>query len=189
MSGLRTRFTNNYPKFAVSGLYQGYMDMTYFAIFPQALKERSLKIAIVFNCDSFRFEAWLAASNRKIRRRYWEPFEDSQWPNCRVVVPAKSIDSIIKCNLTDFWRRGIMSSPFPGSSVPSDREYAGHELLRPSLLTRRTRRAILSIVSRGEPDVGTDLDRRFEQDAGNTQRCRCRSAKDCTCERTEAVGA
>jgi hypothetical protein len=99
MMGLRTHFQNSYPGFAVSGLYQGYMDMTYFALVPPSLKQRDLKIAIVFNYDAFRFEAWLAGSNRKVQRQYWELFEDSQWPAYRVVTPARGIDSIIECDL------------------------------------------------------------------------------------------
>jgi hypothetical protein len=99
MLGLRTHFKNNYADFTVSGLYQGYMDMTYFALFPPSLKHRGLKIAVVFNYDAFRFEAWLAGGNRKIQRQYWELFRDSQWAEYRVVTPAKGIDSIIECDL------------------------------------------------------------------------------------------
>jgi hypothetical protein len=97
--GLRTHFKKSYSVFAVSGLYQGYMDMTYFAVVPPSLKHRGLKIAIVFNYDAFRFEAWLAGSNRKVQRQYWELFRDSQWPEYRVVTPARGIDSIIECDL------------------------------------------------------------------------------------------
>jgi hypothetical protein len=97
---LRKHFQNSYPSYSISGLYQGYMDMTYFAIVPPSLKHRNLKIAIVFNYAAFRFEAWLAASNRKVQRQYWEQFKDSQWPEYRVVTPATGIDSIIECNLT-----------------------------------------------------------------------------------------
>ena len=103
MMGLRTHFKNKPADSTVSGLYQGYMDMTYFALFPPSLKHLKLKIAIVFNYDAFRFEAWLAASNRKIQRQYWELFKDSQWPEYRVVAPAIGIDSILECDLaTDF---------------------------------------------------------------------------------------
>lgn len=99
MMGLRTHFKNSYAGSTVSGLYQGYMDMTYFALFPPSLKHRDLKIAIVFNYDAFRFEAWLAGSNRKVQRQYWELFRDSQWPEYRVVTPARGIDSIVECDL------------------------------------------------------------------------------------------
>lgn len=103
MMGLRTHFADSYGDSAVSGLYQGYMDMTYFAIFPPSLKGRDLKVAIVFNYGAFRFEAWLAARNRKVQRQYWELFRDSQWNEYRVVAPATGIDSIVECDLaSDF---------------------------------------------------------------------------------------
>jgi len=103
MMGLRTHFENNWGDSAVSGLYQGYMDMTYFALFPPSLKRRHLKLAIVFNYTAFRFEAWLAARNRKVQRQYWELFRDSPWDEYRVVEPAPGIDAIVECDLaSDF---------------------------------------------------------------------------------------
>lgn len=101
MLELRRHFKNSCAGFGVSGLYQGYMDMTYFALFPPSLKHRGLKIAIVFNYEAFRFEAWLAASNRRVQREYWELFRDSQWPQYRVVTPATGIDSIVEVDLAE----------------------------------------------------------------------------------------
>ena len=101
MMDLRTHFKDRYPSYATSGLYQGYMDMTYFAIVPPSLKQRGLKIAIVFNYEAFRFEAWLAGTNRQVQRKYWELFRDRRWPEYRVVTPAKGVDSIIECNLAE----------------------------------------------------------------------------------------
>ena len=101
MMDLRTRFKNRYPSYTISGLYQGYMDMTYFAIFPKSLRRRDLKIAIVFNYEVFRFEAWLAGSNRKVQQKYWELVKNRQWNEYRVVTPAKGVDSIIECNLAE----------------------------------------------------------------------------------------
>lgn len=100
MTGLRTHFANKYGEPAVSGLYQGYMDMTYFALFPTSLKSLDLKIAIVFNFEAFKFEAWLAARNRKVQRQYWELFKDSDWAEYRVVAPAAGIDAILECDLS-----------------------------------------------------------------------------------------
>ena len=99
MSALRTHFAKKYGDSAVSALYQGFMDMTYFAIFTPALKARDLKIAIVFNYDAFRFEVWLAARNRKIQRQYWELFKDSKLDDIRIVEPAEGIDSILERDL------------------------------------------------------------------------------------------
>jgi len=103
MMALRTHIENSHTGYAVSGLYQGYLDMTYFALFPPALKARGLKIAIVFNYSAFRFEAWLAAGNRPAQRQVWELFKDSQWAQYRVVAPAKGVDAIVECDLaTEF---------------------------------------------------------------------------------------
>jgi hypothetical protein len=99
MMELRTCFVNKHGDSTVSGLYQGYMDMTYFALFPSSLKQLDLKIAIVFNYEAFKFEAWLAARNRKIQRQYWELFKDRHWEEYRLVAPAAGIDSILECDL------------------------------------------------------------------------------------------
>lgn len=99
MKGLQARYKSEYGEQAVSGLYQGYLDMTYFALFPLSLKPHGLKVAIVFNYDAFRFEAWLAARNRKVQRQYWELFNDSEWDNYRVIAPSSGIDSIVECDL------------------------------------------------------------------------------------------
>jgi hypothetical protein len=99
MMGLRTHFANQRGGPVVSGFYQGCLDMTYFALFPPALKRRGLKVAIVFNYHAFRFEAWLAARNRKLQRQYWELFRHCSWPSYRVVAPAQGVDSIIECDL------------------------------------------------------------------------------------------
>jgi len=103
MMGLRTHFADSYGDSAVSGVYQGYLDMTYFALSPPSLKRLDLKVAIVFNYGAFRFEAWLAARNRKVQRQYWELFRDSQWDEYRVVAPGTGIDAIVECDLaSDF---------------------------------------------------------------------------------------
>jgi hypothetical protein len=101
MADLRTRFKSRYPTYSVSGLYQGYLDMTYFALVPPSLAARGLKIAIVFNYGAFRFEAWLAAANRQVQRQTWELLKDARWPGYRVAAPAPGVDAIIECDLAD----------------------------------------------------------------------------------------
>ncbi len=97
---LRTYFNNRYPGYFVSGsIYYGYMDMTYFSFFPESLKNRKLKIAIVFLHQAFRFEAWLAGYNRQVQAQYWKLFQESGWNQYRIVPPAKGVDSIIEGTL------------------------------------------------------------------------------------------
>ncbi len=117
MMSLRTHFQNRYPGYAISGLYQGYLDMTYFAIVPPALQQRSLKIAIVFNYEAFRFEAWLSGANRQVQRKTWELFRESQWAEYRVVTPAKGVDSIIECNLAEGFDPGGLTASIEKKTV------------------------------------------------------------------------
>ncbi len=56
-SDLSRHFQRKYPKSSVSALNQGYLDMTYFAVMPPALKRHGLKIAVDFNHEAFRSEA------------------------------------------------------------------------------------------------------------------------------------
>jgi hypothetical protein len=101
MNDLRRHFRRKYPKYTISALYQGYLDMTYFAVMPPSLKRRGLKIAVVFNYEHFRFEAWLSARNEQIHRKLWPLFNESQWPSYRVVPPGTGVDSIVEYDLTE----------------------------------------------------------------------------------------
>ncbi len=102
MLSLRNHFTINYPDFSPPGsIYYGYMDMTYFSIFPKSLKERDLKIAIVFLYDTFSFEIWLSGKNKQILSKYWQVFNKSNWDKYKIVEPVKGIDSIVEHILVD----------------------------------------------------------------------------------------
>ena len=94
---LRTYFQDKYPDYFVSGsIYYGYMDMTYFSFFPESLKQRKLKIAIVFLHEAFRFEAWLAGYNKQVQSKYWELFKDCGWEKYRLVPTTQGADSILE---------------------------------------------------------------------------------------------
>lgn len=101
MMDLRTYFIKKYPNYFISGLYQGYMDMTYFAIVPPSFKRRRLKVAIVFNYSAFRFEVWLSGANRRILQEYWDLVKDANWPAYRLVPPGTWADSIVEYDLAE----------------------------------------------------------------------------------------
>ncbi|MFC2069296.1 DUF7000 family protein [Chloroflexota bacterium] len=69
---LRTHFSKKFPDLAPGNIYHGYMDMTYFPIFPKSLKSRKLKIALVFIHETIRFEVWLVGYNKQIQTKYWK---------------------------------------------------------------------------------------------------------------------
>jgi hypothetical protein len=75
---LRSHFEKRFPEYTVpSNIYYGYMDMTYFALMPPALKEQRLKIAVVFVYDTFRFEVWLSGANREVQVQVWDMLKEN----------------------------------------------------------------------------------------------------------------
>ena len=98
---LRTHFSKNFPDFAPGNIYHGYMDMTYFPISPKSLKSRKLKIAVVFNYDEFRFEAWLAGYNKQVQKKYWNLLKESNRNKYRIPAATKGVDSIMEYTLVD----------------------------------------------------------------------------------------
>ena len=99
---LRTHFKNKYPEYFVSSsIYFGYMDMSYFAFFPESIKSRMLKIAVVFIHNTCAFEVWLVGYNRNIQKQYWKLFTESNWNKYHISSPAKGVDSIIDHVIVD----------------------------------------------------------------------------------------
>ena len=99
---LRSHFQKSFPEFNVpSNIYYGYMDMTYFAIIPEFLAVRQLKIALVFPHDTFHFEAWLAARNKKIQARVWDQIKVSGWERYPLVPQGKGVDGILYHTLAE----------------------------------------------------------------------------------------
>jgi hypothetical protein len=102
LGSLRSFLKKKYPKYAVSGsIYFGYMDMTYFAVNPPLLKDRKLKIAIVFLHEEFRFEVWLGGYNKTIQKEYWDLVREKSWDKYRIPSSIKGIDSVIEYVLVD----------------------------------------------------------------------------------------
>lgn len=102
MTGLKNHFASHYPEYSVPGsMYFGYMDMTYFSIIPPALKERDLKIAVVFVYDAFRFEVWLSGRNQQVLARYWKIIQDSGWDRYPLAAQGKWADSVLEHGLVE----------------------------------------------------------------------------------------
>ena len=100
--GLRTHFMKKYPDYVISGnIYYGYMDMTYFSVFPKSIKDRKLKVPIVFLHEAFRFEVWLAGNNKKVQAKYWKIIKKSNWKKYRTPLTTKGADSIIEYTLIE----------------------------------------------------------------------------------------
>lgn len=101
MSGLRTYLESMYPEYTASSLYFGYMDMTYFAFTPTDLKNKKLKIAIVYLHEEGRFEVWLGGSNRKIQAEYIKLLSGKNLGKYKLSQSLPGVDSIIESTLSD----------------------------------------------------------------------------------------
>jgi hypothetical protein len=93
--GLRSHFKTKYPDCSVGSVYYGYMDMTYFPFSSELLKQRKLKVAIVFVHEKFRFEVWLAGYNKEVQTKHWNLFKESGWKKYHVASSTKGVDFIV----------------------------------------------------------------------------------------------
>ena len=95
MSDTKVYLEKAHSEYSSSSLYFGYMDMTYFAFTPPALKEMKLKIAVVFLHEECRFELWLAGINRKVRSDYIEFLSTKDIGKYKLSQASPGMDSII----------------------------------------------------------------------------------------------
>lgn len=96
LSKVKTKLSSNNKINIPNNIYHGYLDMTYFPVFSDVLKQHSLKIAIVFNYEKFSFEIWLSANNKKIQKKYWEIIKEKKWKKYRLMESIVNEDSIIE---------------------------------------------------------------------------------------------
>ncbi|MEO1816088.1 MAG: hypothetical protein ABGU93_10955 [Acetobacterium sp.] len=95
---LRVDFVKKYPHYDVSNIYQGYLDMSYFSVSTKPLKEKGLKIAIVYLHEKGSFEVWLSARNRDIARTH-QAILDSLSDEINVFHDGNNQDAIAECVL------------------------------------------------------------------------------------------
>lgn len=97
---LRAEFVRKHPHYDVSSIYQGYMDMSYFSLSTKSLKDKGLKIAIVYLHEKGDFEVWLSARNRDIAKSYVSLFNSNICDEVNFFHDINNPDAIIECILT-----------------------------------------------------------------------------------------
>ncbi|NTW73047.1 MAG: hypothetical protein HGA49_12520 [Eubacteriaceae bacterium] len=120
MSSLSTYLESSYPDYTLSALYFGYMDMTYFAFTPKNLKNKKLKIAIVYLHEKGIFEVWLAGNNRKIQGSYLDLLRCKNIGNYQLSQFLPGVDSIIESVLVekpDFDRPEELKKQIEGKTI------------------------------------------------------------------------
>ncbi len=96
---LRADFIKKHPLYDTGGIYQGYMDMTYFSLSTEQLKDKGLKFALVYLHEKGAFEVWLSARNRDIAKRYESVFSSISSDISAVFHDCSNTDAIIECTL------------------------------------------------------------------------------------------
>lgn len=98
---LRSEFAEKYPCYETgSNIYQGYMDMSYFSLNTERLKEKRLKVAIVYLHEKRAFEIWLSARNREILKKYRTIISSAALKDVIAFHDADNEDAVIECILT-----------------------------------------------------------------------------------------
>ncbi len=95
MTELKAYLEHRHADYVSGALYFGYMDITYFAFTPIVLKQKKLKIAIVYLHGQSRFELWLAAENRKIQSATIALLSGKNIGAFKLSAAGPGVDSII----------------------------------------------------------------------------------------------
>jgi hypothetical protein len=95
MSDFKAYLEQRHPGYGTGALYFGYMDMTYFSFTPISLKERKLKIAVVYLHEECAFELWLAGGNRQVQADYIALLAPKELGKYRLSAVAPGVDSIV----------------------------------------------------------------------------------------------
>jgi hypothetical protein len=94
---LRSELSRKHPDYEVSGIYQGYMDMSYFSMSTKSLKDKGLKIAIVYIHEKGDFEIWLSARNRETAKRYASILKHEIHSKLTLFHELNNPDAILEC--------------------------------------------------------------------------------------------
>ncbi|UQZ88249.1 hypothetical protein C4J81_03090 [Deltaproteobacteria bacterium Smac51] len=108
---LRNYFANKYyGDIVVGNIHHGYMDFTYFSVTPLLLKDKKLKVAIIFFHESMRFDIWLAGQSRQVQKKYWEFIKGGDWKEGAVSSsPRDSILESVLIGRADFEDQDAMT--------------------------------------------------------------------------------
>lgn len=100
---LETTLSNNLSEsYSFGGLFQGYMDYTYFYYSNDFLKSKKLKMGLILNHSKMQFEIWLLGQTIPVQEKYWQYFKTTKWNKGRTTKPQYSILEIVLIDKPDF---------------------------------------------------------------------------------------
>ncbi len=99
---LRTSFSKDLGNtYSFGNVFQGYMDYTYFYLSNDFLKDKKLKLGLVFNHNHARFEMWLLGQTKDVQEKYWKLLKNTKWITDSE-IPKYSIFEVILVGNPDF---------------------------------------------------------------------------------------
>lgn len=87
--------------YSVGSVFQGYMDYTYFYLSNDYLKDKKLKLGLVFNHTHVRFEMWLLGQTKDIQEKYWRLLKSTKWIR-GLEMPQYSVFEVVLIEKPDF---------------------------------------------------------------------------------------
>lgn len=98
---LRITLEKSMPAYKFQGnITENTLDYSYFLLTNEMLKEKGLKITVVFVHRAFRFEVWLSGYNRKHQCRYYDLLKGRKLPFALTDDPEKT-DYILRLPVED----------------------------------------------------------------------------------------
>lgn len=87
---IRVSLEKNMSEYKFQGnIVENGMDYSYFLFTSESLKEKGLKIAIVFVHSNFQFEVWLSGYNRNYQLKYYDLLKGKNIPFQLTDNPAR----------------------------------------------------------------------------------------------------
>ena len=98
---IRVSLEKSMPEYKFQGnIVENGMDYSYFLFTNDLLKEKGLKIAVVFVHREFQFEVWLSGFNRKYQSKYYDLLKGKNIPFELTDNPARK-DYILRVALEE----------------------------------------------------------------------------------------
>lgn len=101
---LRTYLQKEFKEYTFAGdIVENNMDYAYFHFTNNELKDKGLKIVIVFVYKKFEYQIWLSGYNRKVQNKYFEKLKKINH-KYTITSDANKTDFILKYTLTSHYK-------------------------------------------------------------------------------------
>lgn len=102
MNQLQQEFSKKMSgKFLTQKVLNGYLDYSYFYFSDDFLKDRKLKLGVIYNHQNNCFELWLMGTIKQSQITYWNKLKSTSW-NKKETMPQWYVISVELISKPDF---------------------------------------------------------------------------------------